>query len=135
MFEQWAEKVGLENLLQVQPKQVTCLGVRDLVQALKGAQIHLFFSENCDSDTSELDTSHYSIPQGYFSADPLGLHTGGPSDLEDGEIFDRSHHSEPMDQSDTLGHGIHSAGGTASNASAAVGGMSDFQSKNMDTIA
>ncbi len=61
--------------------------------------------------------------------------TGDPSYLEDGEIRDRSHPSEPMDQSDTLGHPNHSAGGVACNASVALGGMSDFQSEDMDTTA
>ncbi len=41
MFGQWMDKVGLENLPQVQPKQVLCTGVRALVQTLEGAQIHL----------------------------------------------------------------------------------------------
>ncbi len=40
-----------------------------------------------------------------------------------------------MDQSDPLGHGIHSAGGAVSNASAALSGMSDFQPEDMDTTA
>ena len=40
-----------------------------------------------------------------------------------------------MDQSDTLGHGIHSASGSVSDASAALSGMSDFQPEDMDTAA
>ena len=31
VFGQWIDKVGLENLPQVQPKQVACTGVRALV--------------------------------------------------------------------------------------------------------
>ena len=65
----------------------------------------------------------------------MGLNLGDPSDLEDGEICDHLHPPEPMDQSDTLGHGIHSPGGAVSNASAALGGVSDFQPKDMDTTA
>ncbi len=55
--------------------------------------------------------------------------------MEDGEIVDSSHPSEPMDQADTLGHGVHSTEGATSNASAVLGGMSDFQSEDMDTTA
>ena len=55
VFGQWIDKVGLENLPQVQPKHVACTGVRALVQALKGAQIHLVHSEDCDSDTSIME--------------------------------------------------------------------------------
>ncbi len=40
-----------------------------------------------------------------------------------------------MDQSNTLGHGVHAAVGEATNASAALGGMNYFQSEDMDTTA
>ncbi len=40
-----------------------------------------------------------------------------------------------MDQSDTLGHGIQSTGDAVSNASVALGRVSDFQSEDMDTTA
>ncbi len=126
MFGQWIDKVGLDNLPQVQPKQFACTGVRAFVQALKGAQIHLVHSEDCDSDTSVMDTSHDSFPQGCHSSNPLNLEAGDPSDLEDGETIDRSHPSEPMDQSDTLGHGVQPTGNVASNAMAALGRMSNF---------
>ena len=135
MFGQWIDKVGLENIPQVQPRQVAYTGVHVLAQALKGAQIHLVHSEDCDSDKSIMDTSHDSLPRGCYFSNPLGLETEDPSDLKDGEIRDRSHPSEPMDQSDMPGHGIHSAGGAASNANAVLGGTSDFQSEVMDTTA
>ncbi len=127
MFGQWIDKVGLENLPQVQPKQVACTGERALVQAIKGAQVRLVHSEDFDSDTSDMDTSHDSLPRGCYSSDPLNLEAADPSHLEDGEIIDHSHPSEPIDQSDTLGHGVQLTGDVASNASAALGRMSDFQ--------
>ncbi len=63
VFEEWVERVGLEKLPQVQPKQVTCSGVCELVQVLKGAQIHLVYSEDCDSNTSAMDTTHAPYPR------------------------------------------------------------------------
>ncbi len=136
VFEQWVHKVRLENLPQLQPKQVTCLGVRELVQALKGTQIRLVPMSDRESNTSIMNLSHdSSFHQGFLSSDPLGLETGGPSDLEDGQIVDHSHTSEPMDQSDNLGHGVQSTGGTVSDASVAPGGGSDLPSEEMDTTA
>ncbi len=135
VFGQWVVKVGLENLPQVQPKQVACTGVGALVQALKGAQVCLVHSEDYDSDTRVIDTSRDSLPWGCYSSDSLNLEAGYPSDLEDGEVMDRSRPSEPMDQSDTLGHGLQPTGDVASNASVALVGMSHFQSEDMDTTA
>lgn len=58
-----------------------------------------------DSDTSDMDTFHdSSILPGFLSSDTLILETGGPTDLEDGEIIDNPHVPEPMDQTKNLGH-------------------------------
>ncbi len=135
VFGQWIDKVGLENLLQVQPKQVAHSGIRELIQVLQGTKIHLVHPMDSDSDTSAMDISHHSLPQGGSLASPLALGLGGPSDLEEGEIADHSRPSEPMDQSDTLGHEVYSADGTVSDASAAPSRTSDFQSEDMDTTA
>ncbi len=48
---QWIGCVGLEKLPLVQPKQVTCSGVRGLFQALQGTKIHLIQSEDDESAT------------------------------------------------------------------------------------
>ncbi len=103
MLGQRIDKVALENLPQVQPKQVACSGVRRLIQALQRTKIHLVQAEDSDSDTSDMDTSHHSLPQEYSPANPLGLGLRDPSDLEEGEISDHSHPPEPMDQADTQG--------------------------------
>ncbi len=119
----------------MQPKQVACSGVRGLIQALQGTKIHLVRPEESDSDTSAMDTSHHSLPQGYFPANPLGLGLGDPSDLEQGEILGHSPLPEPMDQAEMLGRGAYSAGGVVSDTRATPGRLSDFQSKDMDTTA
>ncbi len=134
-FEQLVLTEGLENLPHLQLKQLPYAGVQELVRVFNGVQIRLVPVEDLESDTSDMDTSHDPLPKGYFQADPLGLNLGDPSDLEEGEISGPSHPSEPMDQSDTLDHGIHPAGGAVRVASAALGGISDFQSEDIDTTA
>ncbi len=120
--------VGLENIPYLQPKQLPNAVVQDLAHALNGVQIRLVSIDDSESDMSDMDTSHLFLPQGYCSTNPLGLGLGGPSDLEEGEISDHSPPTEPMDQAqaDTLGHGVYSAGGAVSDASAAPSRISDF---------
>ncbi len=75
--------------------------VRELVHALQGTQIHLASVADRDSDTSDMRiTCDSPLPTGFISSDPLGLDSGGPTDLEDGEIVGNPHASEPMDQSE-----------------------------------
>ncbi len=130
---QWINQMGLKNLPLVQPKQVTCSGVRGLIQVLQGVKIHLIQPEDDDSATSDMDTSKPSLPPGYSGTNPSGLDLKGPTDLEEGEISDHSSLPEPMDQADTLGHGTYSVGGIASDTGPATGRISDFQSEDMDT--
>ncbi len=110
VVEQLLLKVGLENIPSLQPKQLSNAGVRELVQVLKGVEIRLVPVEDLESDMSIMGTSHDSLPRGCYSSDPLCLEAGDPSDLENGEICDHSYPSEPMDQSDMLGHGVQSTG-------------------------
>ena len=84
---------------------------------------------------TQVSWTRRTIPRGCYSSDAFNLEAGDPSDLEDWEIIDCSRPSEPMDQSDTLGHGVQPTGDLARNASAVLGGMSDFQSEDMDTTA
>ncbi len=55
MVGQWIDRIGLENLPLVQPKQVTCSGVRGMFQVLQGAKIHLIQSEDDESATSDME--------------------------------------------------------------------------------
>ncbi len=73
VLRQWNDRVGLVNLLTVQPKQVTCLGVRGLVQALRGVKIQLAQPEDNDSDTSEMGVSHASLLLDHSETEPLAL--------------------------------------------------------------
>ncbi len=127
--------MGLESLPLVQPKQVTCAGVRELIQALQGVNIHLLQTEDDDSATSDMDASHSSLPQGYSETNPLGLDLKNPTDLEEEEISDHSSIPEATDQTDTLGHGSYPDGGITSDNGAAPGRISNFQSEDMDTTA
>ncbi len=98
MFEQLVVKVGLLNLLQLQPKQVTCSGVRELVTVLQGTQLHLIQFQDRYLDESEINVAHASPAHtGFHSSDPLGLESEGPDDLENGEITDDPRAPEQMD--------------------------------------
>ncbi len=126
VFKQWEQKVGLENLPQLQPKQVKCLGVRELVHVLQGTQIRLTPVADDDSDTSYMDiTRDSSFPTGFISSNPLGLESGVPTDLEDREIIDNHRALEPMDQTEDLDYGFQSTGGALSDVSVIPGGVSD----------
>ena len=46
-----------------------------------------------------------SLPAGFISTDRLRLESEGPTDLEEGEVIDNPHPSEPMAQSEEMGHG------------------------------
>ncbi len=128
------DRVGLENLPLVQPKQVTCLGFRGLFQALQGTKIHLFQSEDDESTTSDMETSNSSLLLDCSEADPLALNHGGP-EREEGELTGHSFSPDAMDQEDVLGHDTYLDGGLASDTGAAPGRISGFRSEEMDTTA
>ncbi len=129
---QWIDRVGLENLPLVQPKQVICSGVRGLFQALQGAKIHLTQSEDDESATSDMEASNSSLPLDRSETDPLALNHGGP-EREEGELTEHSSSPDAMDQDNILGHDTYLDRGLASDTGAASGRASDFQSEEMDT--
>ena len=128
------DKVGWTDLPLVQPKQVECMGVRVLIQALKGTVIHLVQSEDDESATSDMDASDSSLLQDRSELDPLNLTQNGP-EREEGELSNQSSSPEAMDQDDVLGHDTYLDGGLASDTFMAPGRVSDFQSEDMDTTA
>ncbi len=132
VFEQLVKKVGLEHLPLHQPKQFECSGVRELVHALLGTQILLAPVTDHDLDVSDMNVPHDSIPARFISSDPLGLESEGPVDLQAGEITDNLRTSEPMDQSEELGHVAQLRGSTFSNLSVIPSGVSDYPSEDMD---
>ncbi len=82
MVGRWIDQVGLENLPLVQPRQVTCSGVRGLFQALQGVKIHLTQSEDDESATSDMEASNSSLPLDHSEMDPLVPNRRDP-DLEE----------------------------------------------------
>ncbi len=80
-------------------------------------------------------TRDSSFPTGFISSDLLGLESGGPTDMEDGEIVDNPRAPEPMDQTEGLGHGVHPTGSPLSDVSVIPGGVSDLPSEDMNTTA
>ena len=131
---QWIDRVGLENLPLVQPKQVTCSGVRGLFQALQGVNIHLTQSEDGESATSDMDASNSSMPLDRSEMDSLVPNRRDP-DQKEGEISDSSSRPDAMDQDHVLGHDTYPDRGLASDTGVAPGRISDFQSEEMDTTA
>ncbi len=73
VFDQVVLKVGLENVPHLQFKRLTNAGVQGVVRSLRGVKIQLVTPEDDDSDTSEMDTSHASLPLECPEADPLAL--------------------------------------------------------------
>ncbi len=134
MLGQWIDRVGLTELPTVQPKQVTCSGVRVLIQVLKGTVIHLIQSEDDESATSDMEASDSSLLQDGSELDPLNLTQDSP-EREEGELTPHSSSPEAMDQDDVLGHDTFLDGGLASDTGGAPGSLTDFQSEDMDTIA
>ncbi len=134
MLEGYINKVGWTDLPLVQPKQVTCPGVRVLIQALQGTVIHLVQSEDDESDTSDMEASDSSLPQDRSEIDPLNLTQGGP-EREEGECSSHSSSPQAMDQDDVLGHDTYLDGGLVSDTGMASGRAADSQSKDMDTTA
>ncbi len=110
VFEQIVLKVVLENVPRLQLKQLTNAGVQGVVHALRGVKIQLVSPEHNDSDTSEMDTSHASLPLERSEADPLALNYGSP-EREEGEISEQSSSPDAMDQDDVLGHDTYVDGG------------------------
>ncbi len=110
------------------------MGVRVLIQALKGTVIHLVQSEDDESATSDMDASDSSLLQDCSELDPLNLTQNGP-EWEEGELSNQSSSPEAMDQDDVLGRDTYLDGGLASDTGMASGRMTDFQSEDMDTTA
>ncbi len=88
VFEQIVLKVGLENVPHLQLKQLDNAGVQGVICTLRGVKIQLVTPEDDDSDTSEMDTSHASLPLDHFETDPLNLNQEGP-EREEGELTER----------------------------------------------
>ncbi len=61
------------------------------------------------------------FPQGSPPLTLLGLESGEPTDLEDGEIIDNLHASKTMDKSKELGHGAQPMGSALSDMRAIRG--------------
>ncbi len=101
VLEGLVSKVGWEDLLLVQPKQVECSGVRVLIQVLQGTVIHLIQSEDDESDTIDMDASDSSLLQDRSEQDPLNLAQGG-LEREEGQCSSHSSSPEAMDQDDVL---------------------------------
>ncbi len=107
---------------------------RRLFQVLKGVKIKLVQPEDDDSATSEMDTSHASLPLDHSETDPLALNHRDP-DLKEGELSEHSSSPDSKDQDDILGHDTYLDRGLASDTGAAPGRTSDFKSEEMDTMA
>ncbi len=133
-FEQLVLRGGLENVPYLQLKQLPNTGVREFVRALKRVKIQLVQPEDDDSDTSEMDTSHASLPLDHSEADPLALNHGDP-EREEGELSERSSSPDAMDQDDVLGNDDYLDRGVASDTGAAPERINGFQSEEMDTTA
>ena len=134
MLEGWISKVGWTDLPLVQPKQVECLGVRVLLQALQGTVIHLVQSEDDKSDTSDIDSSDSSLLPDCSEPDPLNLTQDAP-ERDGGELSNQSSYNKAMDQEDVLGRDTYLYGDLASDTGLAPGRLTDFQSEDMDTTA
>ncbi len=134
VFEQVVLKVGLENVPHLQFKKLTNAGVQGVVCVLQGVKIQLVTPEDDDSDTSEMDTSHASLPPDRSEEDPLAL-DHGDLEREKGELSERSSSPDTMDQDDILGRDTYLDGGLASDTGAAPERINGFQSKEMDTTA
>ncbi len=70
MFEQLVLTLGLENIPNLQPKQLPNAGLRELVCVFKGVKIQLVQPEDDYSVMSEMDTSHASLRLGCSKMDP-----------------------------------------------------------------
>ncbi len=100
-FEQLVLRVGLENVPYLQLKQLPNMGVQEFVRALQGVKIQLVKPEDDDSDMSEMDTSHASLPLDRSEADPLALNHRDP-EREEGELSECSSSPDTMDQDGVL---------------------------------
>ena len=136
VFEHLVQTVGLENIPLFQPKKVACSGVHKLLHVLQGTQIHLATVVDHDSDVNDMSVAHdSSLPARFHSSDPLRLESERPVDLEDGQIIDNPHASDPMDQSEELGHTAHPGGSALSDLSVITGGVSDYPSEDVEITA
>ncbi len=125
-------RVGLENVLYLQLKQLPNVGVRGFVRVLKGVKVQLVQPEDNDSDTSEMDASHASLPLDHSETDPMAPNHRGP-EWEVGELSDHSPFPGLMDQDDVLGHDMYLDRGLVSDTGVAPGRISGFQAEEMDT--